>query len=84
MVKERIRVEVDAKGNVNWARGGPGIPVHQFVEKYPCKALRIIASGGFGTDLGEAILSTIGGAHKLVEFNRTHLCGEDDGILEQV
>ena len=84
MEKEKIMVAFSPDGKVLWKRGGEGIRVSEFVETYPCKALRYLASGGRGDELGEAVVSAIGGLYKLQEFNRQNLCGEDDNLLQQI
>jgi hypothetical protein len=81
--KGKITVSLDDQGNVSWSRGGSGMTVREFVEKFPCKALKQI-EGGDVSGLADAIISTIGGAGKLIEFNHKHLCGADDGVLQQV
>lgn len=56
--------------------------VKQFVNENPCMALEYLASGG--GDLQEAILSAIGGAGNLIQFNKDKNCGCDDGQLGQI
>lgn len=80
---ERIKVSLTETGKINWTRGGSGISVRDFVESYPCKALKHLASGA-SDDLAEAVISVIGGKGNLIEFNKQNLCGEDDGVLQQV
>jgi len=84
MEKERIKVTINEKGEVSWARGGNGLSVKEFVDTYPCKALKYLTGGGRPTKLGEAVLSTMGGLGKLQEFNREHLCGEEENLIQQV
>lgn len=84
MRKERIKVTVDESGQVIWTRGGSGISVKEFIEKYPCEALKSLRSNGTFTDFGQAIVGAIGGLGNLVEFNKLHNCGEDDSNLNQI
>lgn len=81
---ERIRVKLDEQGKVTWARGGDGLSVRDFVENYPCKALQVLTTGGRSNDLGEAVLSVVGGLGNLIEFNKQNLCGADENMLQQV
>jgi hypothetical protein len=87
---ERIRITVGGTGQVGWSRGGNGMSTREFVENYPCKALKILTSEEHpdprtgATDLLEAIISAVGGAGNLIEFNNYHMCGADDGILGQI
>jgi hypothetical protein len=84
-MNERIRVTLNDQGQINWTKGGSGIPVKEFVKTYPCKSLHYLAAdGGVYTKLGQAILSTIGGSGNLIEFNRQNLCGEADNLLQQI
>lgn len=83
MEKARIRVDVGENGQVNWARGGNGLSVKDFVTKHPCNALEHLA-GGATDDLSEAIISAIGGKGNLIQFNKDKNCGCDDGVLQQV
>jgi len=83
MEREKIKVAIDTHGKVSWKRGGEGMRVQEFVETYPCKALRYVASGG-GDGLGEAVLNAIGGRSKLQEFNSINLCGEDENLIQQI
>ena len=84
MEREKIMVTFSPDGKVAWKRGGEGIRVREFVETYPCKALKYLAGGGRGDELGEAVVSVIGGLYKLQEFNRQNLCGEDENLLQQI
>lgn len=84
MERGRIRVNLDSKGNVTWNRGGDGMNLKDFVENYPCKALKFLAGGGLSTKLGGPLLSTIGGRGKLLEFNRKNMCGEEDNLLQEI
>ena len=81
---ERIRITVHEQGQINWSRGGVGMTVKEFVEQFPCEAIKIVSSHGLLTELGEALVSTIGGSGKLIEFNRMHMCDGDEGKLQQI
>jgi len=80
MERGRVRVNLNEDGTIVWNRGGEGLSVKEFVETYPCEALRYLTGGGLSTHLGEALLSAIGGRGKLQEFNRVHDCGEDKEV----
>jgi hypothetical protein len=84
MTIERIRVNVDADGAIHWQRGGDGMSVKGFVDGHSCKALDYLAGGGMSTQLGEAILSTMGGRGKLQWFNREHDCGVEENLIQQI
>lgn len=84
MEKGRIKVTISDDGTVSWARGGEGISVREFVDSYPCQALRYLTGGGRSNQFGEAVLGALGGLANLQEFNRTYGCGEEENLIQQV
>jgi len=80
----KMKVNVDDHGKISWNRGGEGMSTREFVETYPCLAIKFLCGGGLSTDLGDSLLSAMGGRGKLQEFNRNNLCGEAENLIQQI
>ena len=84
MERGRIGVKLDEQGAVTWNRASDGMSLKDFVANYLCKALKFLAGGGTSTELGDPLLSVMGGRGKLQEFNRDNLCGEEENLIQQI
>ena len=84
MERPRIRINLGENGKITWNRGGEGLSVRDFVDQHPCEAMEFLTGGGMSTELGDPLLSTIGGRGKLQEFNKQHGCGQEENLIQQI